>query len=147
MLQISNTVFISECEIEISAIRSQGAGGQNVNKVASAIHLRFDIGASSLPESYKERLLKLNDQRITQQGVVIIKAQEYRSQEHNRESALRRLQDLIKSAVVIPKKRKPSKPTRSSQRKRLDSKSKRGQIKVSRGKVTDWLIELTLTFA
>lgn len=147
MLQISNTVFISEREIEISAIRSQGAGGQNVNKVASAIHLRFDIGASSLPESYKERLLKLNDQRITQQGVVIIKAQEYRSQEHNRESALRRLQDLIKSAVVIPKKRKPSKPTRSSQRKRLDSKSKRGQIKVSRGKVTDWLIELTLTFA
>lgn len=147
MLQISNTVFISEREIEISAIRSQGAGGQNVNKVASAIHLRFDIGASSLPESYKERLLKLNDQRITQQGVVIIKAQEYRSQEHNRESALRRLQDLIKSAVVIPKKRKPSKPTRSSQRKRLDSKSKRGQIKVSRGKVTDWLIELTLIFA
>ena len=147
MLQISNTVFISEREIEISAIRSQGAGGQNVNKVASAIHLRFDIGASSLPESYKERLLKLNDQRITQQGVVIIKAQEYRSQEHNRESALRRLQDLIKSAVVIPKKRKPSKPTRSSQRKRLDSKSKRGQIKASRVKVTDWLIELTLTFA
>lgn len=147
MLQISNTVFISEREIEISAIRSQGAGGQNVNKVASAIHLRFDIGASSLPDRYKERLLKLNDQRITQQGVVIIKAQEYRSQEHNRESALRRLQDLIKSAVVIPKKRKPSKPTRSSQRKRLDSKSKRGQIKVSRGKVTDWLIELTLTFA
>jgi ribosome-associated protein len=137
MLQISNTVFISECEIEISAIRSQGAGGQNVNKVASAIHLRFDIGASSLPVRYKEQLLKLNDQRITQQGVVIIKAQEYRSQDMNRESALRRLQDLIKSAVVIPKKRKPSKPTRSSQRKRLDSKSKRGQIKVSRGKVTD----------
>ncbi len=137
MLQISNTVFISECEIEISAIRSQGAGGQNVNKVASAIHLRFDIGASSLPDRYKEQLLKLNDQRITQQGVVIIKAQEYRSQDMNRESALRRLQDLIKSAVVIPKKRKPSKPTRSSQRKRLDSKSKRGQIKVSRGKVTD----------
>ena len=137
MLQISNTVFISECEIEISAIRSQGAGGQNVNKVASAIHLRFDIGASSLPDRYKEQLLKLNDQRITQQGVVIIKAQEYRSQDMNRESALRRLQDLIKSAVVIAKKRKPSKPTRSSQRKRLDSKSKRGQIKVSRGKVTD----------
>ena len=137
MLQISNTVFILESEIEISAIRSQGAGGQNVNKVASAIHLRFNIGASSLPDSYKQRLLKFNDQRITQQGVIIIKAQEYRSQEHNRESALRRLQELIKSAVVIPKKRKPSKPTRSSQRKRLDSKSKRGQIKVSRGKVTD----------
>ncbi len=108
-----------------------------MNKVASAIHLRFDIGASSLPDSYKERLLKFNDRRITQQGVIIIKAQEYRSQEHNRESALRRLQELIKSAVVIPKKRKPSKPTRSSQRKRLDSKSKRGQIKASRGKVTD----------
>ena len=137
MLQISNTVFILESEIEISAIRSQGAGGQNVNKVASAIHLRFNIGASSLPDSYKQRLLKFNDQRITQQGVIIIKAQEYRSQEHNRESALRRLQELIKSAVVIPKKRKPSKPTRSSQRKRLDSKSKRGQIKASRVKVTD----------
>ena len=137
MLQISNTVFILESEIEISAISSQGAGGQNVNKVASAIHLRFNIGASSLPDSYKQRLLKFNDQRITQQGVVIIKAQEYRSQDMNRESALRRLQDLIKSAVVIPEKRKPSKPTRSSQRKRLDSKSKRGQIKVSRGKVTD----------
>ena len=137
MLQISNTVFILESEIEISAIRSQGAGGQNVNKVASAIHLRFDIGASSLHDSYKERLLKLNDWRITQQGVIIIKAQEYRSQEHNRESALKRLHELIKSAVVIPRKRKPSKPTRSSQRKRLDSKSKRGQIKANRGKVMD----------
>lgn len=137
MLQISNTVFISEREIEISAVRSQGAGGQNVNKVASAIHLRFDIKASSLPDRYKHRLLQLNDQRITQDGVVIIKAQEYRSQEQNRESALRRLQDLIKNAVVIPKKRKPSKPTRSSQTKRLDSKSKRGQIKAMRAKVTD----------
>jgi ribosome-associated protein len=137
MLQISNTVFISEREIEISAVRSQGAGGQNVNKVASAIHLRFDIKASSLPDRYKHRLLQLNDQRITQEGVVIIKAQEYRSQEQNRESALKRLQDLIKNAVVIPKKRKPSKPTRSSQTKRLDSKSKRGQIKAMRAKVTD----------
>ena len=140
MLQISNIVFISEREIEISAVRSQGAGGQNVNKVASAIHLRFDIKASSLPEPYKHRLLQHNDQRITQDGVVIIKAQEYRSQEQNRESALRRLQDLIKNAVVIPKKRKPSKPTRSSQTRRLDSKSKRGQIKAMRAKVTDWLI-------
>lgn len=137
MLQISNIVFISEREIEISAVRSQGAGGQNVNKVASAIHLRFDIRASSLPDHYKHRLLQLNDQRITQDGVVIIKAQEYRSQEQNRESALRRLQDLIKNAVVIPKKRKPSKPTRSSQTRRLDSKSKRGQIKAMRAKVTD----------
>ncbi len=137
MLQISNTVSIPEREIEISAVRSQGAGGQNVNKVATAIHLRFDIGASSLPDRYKERLLKLNDQRITSGGVVVIKAQEHRSQEQNREEALQRLQNLIKSAVVIPKPRKPSKPTRSSQKKRLDSKSKRSQIKTIRGKVTD----------
>lgn len=137
MLQIFNTVSIPEREIEISAVRSQGAGGQNVNKVATAIHLRFDIIASSLPERYKERLLRTNDQRITKEGVVVIKAQEHRSQEHNREEALRRLQDLIKSAVVIPKLRRPSKPTRSSQKKRLDSKSKRGQTKATRGKVTD----------
>ncbi len=137
MLQISNTVSIPEREIEISAVRSQGAGGQNVNKVATAIHLRFDIGASSLSDRYKERLLKLNDHRITSEGVVVIKAQEHRSQEQNREEALQRLQNLIKSAVVIPKPRKPSKPTRSSQKKRLDSKSKRSQIKTMRGKVTD----------
>ncbi|MBW4637415.1 MAG: aminoacyl-tRNA hydrolase [Gloeocapsa sp. UFS-A4-WI-NPMV-4B04] len=137
MLQISNTVIIPAHELEISAIRSQGAGGQNVNKVATAIHLRFDSGASSLPDVYKERLLNLNDQRITKEGVVVIKAQEYRSQEQNRESALKRLQELIKSAVVVPKKRKPSKPSRSSQRKRLDSKNKRGQIKQMRSKVIE----------
>ena len=137
MLQISNTVFLDDREIEISAIRSQGAGGQNVNKVATAIHLRFDIPASSLPERYKERLLQINDQRITQEGIIVIKAQEFRSQEQNREEALRRLQELIKSAFAIPKKRKPSKATRSSVRKRLDSKTKRGQIKSMRGKVTD----------
>lgn len=137
MLPISKTVIIPAHEIEVSAIRSQGAGGQNVNKVETAIHLRFDIGASSLPDIHKERLLQLSDQRITKEGVIVIKAQEHRSQEQNRESALRRLQDLIESAIVIPKKRKLSKPSRSSQQKRLDSKSKRGQIKITRGKVTE----------
>lgn len=130
------TVAISaiENEIEIKAIRAQGSGGQNVNKVSSAIHLRFDIAASSLPDIYKERLLKLNDQRITREGVVVIKAQQYRSQEKNREEALRRLYELIGRVAELPPNRKLTQPTRSSQKKRLDSKTQRGQLKIMRKK-------------
>jgi len=137
VLQISSHVAIPAREIEISAIRAQGAGGQNVNKVSSAIHLRFDIGASSIPGLYKERLLKLNDQRITKDGVIVIKAQQHRSQDMNREEALRRLQELVQSVAVTRKQRKPTRPTRSSQRKRLDSKTRRGAVKLARSKVTD----------
>ena len=136
MLHISKRVKIPDSEIEISAIRSQGPGGQNVNKVSTAIHLRFDIGASSLPDLYKERLLKLKDNRISKDWIIIIKAQQSRSQKKNREEALIRLQELIKSVMLTQKKRKPTKPTESSHKKRLGSKTKRGQIKALRKKVT-----------
>jgi len=137
MLIITHNVSITEDELEISAIRAQGAGGQNVNKVSSAIHLRFDINASSLPDHFKERLLALRDSRINKDGVVVIKAQQFRTQEKNRADALQRLQELIRSISTVNKTRRPTKPSRNARKKRTDSKTKRGVTKSLRGKVRD----------
>ena len=134
---ITSKVTIADNEIKISAIRAQGAGGQNVNKVSNAIHLRFSINSSSLPDPLKERLLQLNDQRINSEGVIVIKAQQYRSKEKNRDEALKRLFKLVESVSNVPSKRRITRPTISSNRKRLDSKTRHGQIKAIRRKVTD----------
>ena len=130
-------IIIPADEIEFNAIRAQGSGGQNVNKVSSALHLRFDIRASSLAETIKERLLALNDQRITDEGVVVIKAQQYRSQDQNRGDAWQRLQELVDSVEKAPLVRRPTKPTHGSKKRRLAGKSARSEIKASRGKVTE----------
>ncbi len=135
MLKISNTVTLDENEVEISAIRASGSGGQKVNKVSAAIHLRFDIEASSLPNYYKEKLLSLKDKRITKEGIIVIKSQQHRSQEQNRDEALERLVELIKSVNVVQKKRVPTKPTKGSVNRRLNSKKKQSNKKQLRGKV------------
>lgn len=135
MIVLSRNVIISDAELEISAIRAQGAGGQHVNKSSTAIHLRFDIRASSLPDFYKERLLSASHHLITADGMVIIKSQEYRSQEMNREAALKRLENLIRELTVVEKTRRATRPTLASKRRRLEGKAQRSTTKALRGKV------------
>ena len=131
------TVAPDPAEVEFTAIRAQGPGGQNVNKVSCAVHMRFNVPASSLPEHIKERLLALRDQRITREGVIVLKAQQSRSLEQNKEEALRRLQEMIDSVATLPAVRRPTRPTRASQRRRLDAKTRSSLIKASRGRITE----------